>query len=87
MFDAPTVSTQGALPGAVMPPYCVSPRSLRPKLPAAETTTMPASTARFAASVSGIGEEGLRDGRADREIDDPDVVGATGSRPPTAAPR
>ncbi len=22
-LDAPTVSTQGALPGAVMPPYCI----------------------------------------------------------------
>ena len=53
VFVAPTVRTHGALPGAVMPPYCVSPDPLRPKLPAADTTTMPASTARFAASVSG----------------------------------
>ena len=54
VVEAPTVSTHGALPGAVMPPYCASPvtRS-RPRLPAAVTTTMPESTARFAASVSG----------------------------------
>ena len=52
-LDAPTVSTHGALPGAVMPPYCVCPCEPRPLLPAAATTTMPASTARFAATVSG----------------------------------
>ena len=55
MLYAPTVSTQGALPGAVMLPYCVfsARRSFCPRLPAAVTTTMPASTARLAASVSG----------------------------------
>ena len=47
------MSTQGALAGAATPPYCVSPSSLLPKLPAAATTTMPASTARRAARVSG----------------------------------
>ena len=51
--DAPTVSTHGALPGDVMPPYCGCPFAFRPKLPAAVTTTIPASTARRAASVSG----------------------------------
>src|SRR5690349_7533059 len=52
-LDAPTVSTQGAFPGAPTPPYSALPAGLRPRLPAAETTTMPASTARFAASVRG----------------------------------
>ena len=50
---APTVSTHGALPGDVMPPNCVSPAAFWPRLPAAATTTMPASTARLAASASG----------------------------------
>src|SRR6185503_3921088 len=53
VLDAPTVSTQGALPGALMPPYCGRPASFLPKLPLAETTTTPASTTRLAASVSG----------------------------------
>ena len=60
---------------------------LRPKLPAAETTTMPASTARFAASVRGSVQEGLGDRRADRQVDDADVVGRAGSSPPIRAPR
>src|ERR1043166_5535877 len=55
-LDAPTVSTQGALPGAVTPPYCPRPSALRPLFPAAATTTMPALTALSAASVSGSAE-------------------------------
>src|SRR4029079_12079660 len=50
---APTVMTQGALPGAPIAPYCVWPRLFLPWLPAAVTTTIPASTARFAARVNG----------------------------------
>ena len=46
-LEAPTVSTHGAFPGAVMPPYCVVPSRLRPLFPAAATTVMPARTARF----------------------------------------
>jgi len=53
VLEAPTVSTQGALPGAPMAPYCGWPFAALPMLPAAATTTMPASTARLAASVSG----------------------------------
>ena len=53
VLDAPTVMTQGALPGEPMAPYCGWPLAALPRLPAAATTTMPASTARFAASVSG----------------------------------
>ena len=53
VLDAPTVRTHGALPGDVMPPYWLSAVAFRPRLPAAATTTMPASTARLAASVSG----------------------------------
>ena len=53
VLDAPTVSTQGALPGAPMPPYCGVPSADLPMLPAEATTTMPASTARLAANVSG----------------------------------
>jgi hypothetical protein len=45
--------TQGALPGAVIAPYCVWPLAFLPRLPAAVTTTTPASTTRLAASVSG----------------------------------
>src|SRR5512138_3240610 len=52
-LDAPTVSTHGALPGAVMPPHCVCPFADCPRLPAAATTTIPAFAARRAASVSG----------------------------------
>ena len=51
--EAPTVSTHGALPGAVIPAYWVTPDGLRPLLPAEVTTTIPAATARLAASVSG----------------------------------
>ena len=51
---APTVSTHGAFPGQVMPPNCArAGRRFRPRLPAAATTTMPASTARLAACASG----------------------------------
>ena len=53
VLEAPTVSTHGALPGATMPPYCGSPLAFFPRLPAAATTTTPASTTRLAASVSG----------------------------------
>src|SRR6516165_12549919 len=53
VLDAPTVSTQGALPGAPIPPYCRTPCASRPRFPAAETTTIPASTRRFAANVNG----------------------------------
>ena len=35
VLEAPTVSTHGALAGAVMPPYCSSPAAFLPKLPAA----------------------------------------------------
>src|SRR5512144_1061267 len=52
-LEAPTVTTHGALPGAVTPPYCVRPCGFRPLLPADATTTMPASTTRLAATVSG----------------------------------
>ena len=45
--------THGAFPGDVIPPYHVAPCGLRPLLPAAATTTIPAATAAFAASVSG----------------------------------
>src|SRR6185436_16581048 len=53
VLEAPTVMTQGALPGEPIAPYCASPLAALPRLPAAATTTMPASTARLAASVSG----------------------------------
>ncbi len=52
-LEAPTVITQGALPGAPTAPYCGLPSGPVPRLPAAEMTTRPASTARLAASVSG----------------------------------
>src|SRR5437867_5088715 len=52
-LEAPTVSTHGAFPGAVMPPYWIARWALRPRLPAALTTTTPARTARFAARVKG----------------------------------
>src|SRR5260221_12741525 len=53
VLDAPTVSTQGALAGAVMAPYCSWPAAFLPKLPAATTTVMPLSVTFFTASVSG----------------------------------
>src|SRR5262249_59513522 len=56
---APTVSTHGALPGDVMPPYCAAPLVWRPRLPAAATTTMAASTARLAGCADRSGSEDL----------------------------
>src|SRR5262245_37420253 len=53
VVPAPTVRTHGALPGALMPPYWDWPSALRPRLPAAATTTTPASTTRLAARVIG----------------------------------
>ena len=53
VLDAPTVSTHGALPGAVMPPYCCWPCAFLPRLPAAATTTMPVIDDALVASVSG----------------------------------
>src|SRR5438552_396361 len=53
VLDAPTVSTQGALAGAVMAPYCSCPAAFLPMLPAAATTVMPLSVTTFAASVKG----------------------------------
>ena len=41
VLEAPTVSTHGALPGALMPPYCGWPAAFLPQLPAAATTTTP----------------------------------------------
>ena len=53
VLDAPTVSTHGALAGAVMAPYCSWPWAFLPMLPAAATTVMPLSVIALAASVSG----------------------------------
>ena len=53
VLDAPTVSTHGALPGAVMPPHCNWPALFFPWLPAAATTVMPLSVTAFAARVNG----------------------------------
>ena len=53
VLDAPTVITHGALPGAAMPPQIGVPSRCLPQLPAAATTTTPASTTRLVASVSG----------------------------------
>src|SRR3954452_3461485 len=53
VLEAPTVSTHGALPGAVIPPYCGWPAAFLPRLPAAVTTVIPRSVTRLAASVSG----------------------------------
>src|SRR5437762_1095842 len=53
VLDAPTVSTHGALPGAVMPPHCNWPALFFPWLPAATTTVMPVSVTAFAARVKG----------------------------------
>ena len=75
-LEAPTVSTHGALPGEAMPPSCGCPAPSRPRLPAAATTTMPASTARLAASVSGSVGERFVDAGGDREVDDANVVRA-----------
>jgi len=46
VFDAPTVSAPGVSPGDTIPPTIGVPSSVFPRLPAAETTTMPAFTAR-----------------------------------------
>jgi hypothetical protein len=49
----PTVITAGSSPGDPIEPYCSWPEALRPKLPAAATTVMPAATALRAARASG----------------------------------
>ena len=41
VLEAPTVRTQGALPGHRIPPYCSCPLAFFPRFPAAATTTMP----------------------------------------------
>src|SRR5262245_52519670 len=53
VLDAPTVRTHGALPGAVIAPYCSWSFWFFPRLPAAVTTVMPLSVTALAASVSG----------------------------------
>ena len=53
VLDAPTVSAHGALPGAMMPPYCAPPFAFLPRLPAAVTTTMPLLVTARTASVNG----------------------------------
>ena len=73
---APTVSTHGALPGEVMPPYCGCAlgrcgRGCRPR----STTTMPASTARLRGERQRVGLVRLVDAGGDRQVDDADVVG------------
>ena len=73
VLEAPTVITHGALPGDPIAPYCGWPLAALPRLPAAATTTMPASTARLAASVSGsVLYDSVTRG-AEREVDDADV--------------
>src|SRR5580704_17470096 len=51
VLEAPTVRTQGALPGAVIAPYCSWLRVFSPKLPAAATTVMPLSVSALVANV------------------------------------
>jgi hypothetical protein len=53
VLEAPTVITQGALPGDPIAPYCGCPIGGFAEVAGRATTTMPASTARFAASVNG----------------------------------
>src|SRR5207247_6507816 len=56
VLSAPTVIADGALPGDVMPPYAARRvDGLRPLLPAATTTMIPASVAFCTASTRGSG--------------------------------
>ena len=52
-LTAPTVMTDGSLPGELMRPYVSVPSSPVPKLPAATTTVMPAALALRTATHSG----------------------------------
>ena len=72
-LDAPTVNTHGALPGAVMPPYCVRPVARCAVVPAAATTTMPASHGALRGQRQRIGVVRLVHAGRDREVDDADV--------------
>ena len=72
--SAPTVSTDGSLPGDVTPPNTILPSVVLPTFPADATTTMPAATARSAASHKRIVPVRLQHRRADREVDHADVV-------------
>src|SRR5688572_12955510 len=53
VFAAPTVITDGSLPGAWIAPYIFCPAAFLPLLPAAATTTIPASTSFRAARQTG----------------------------------
>ncbi len=53
VFSAPTVIAAGAFAGEMTPPTMGRPSSVFPRLPAAATTTSPASTARCTAWQSG----------------------------------
>src|SRR5262245_18255222 len=71
-LDAPTVSTHGALPGAVMPPYCIVPFGPRPLFPAAATTVTPPATRERREGQRIVGA-GLVDAGRDRHVADADV--------------
>ena len=53
VLSAPTVSAPGVLPGETIAPMTGVPSSVLPRLPADDTTTRPAETARSTASASG----------------------------------
>ena len=72
-LDAPTVSTHGALPGAVMPPYCVTPS----RFAAVVAGRRDDHDARLDRALGGerqrIGRCTTRTRPRDRQVDDADV--------------
>ena len=73
-FEAPTVSTHGALPGAVTPPYCVLPLGVAPEIAGRGDDGDPRLHGAPCRQREGIGEERLGGRGADRQVDHADVV-------------
>ena len=86
VFTAPTVSTDGVLPGEITPPTIGRPSAVFPKFPAAATTRIPASAARSAAWHSGSSRYDSNTGcPSDRLMIR--MLNAAGSRSPSRSPR
>ena len=73
-LDAPTVSTHGALPGAVMPPYCVCPSALAAVVAGRRDHDDPGADRALGGERQRIGVVRLVHAGRDRQVDDADVV-------------
>ena len=81
-FDAPTVSTHGALAGAVMAPYCGLPLAFEADVAGRGDHDDAGIDGPLGGQGERVGVVGLEHARAERHVDDADVVsGAIGHRP------